>query len=621
MRLPGWCALAVLLAATPIARGAEPRVLILFANDRILPANLRVDEGIRRILDPSGQQEGATIDAEFLGVPRFTGPEHEQVMEEHLRKRYRELPPDVLILVGVEALDFWLARRDRVFPGTPVVFGGVGTEEIKSLEELSGITGLPMDITVAPAVEALLAMRPETRQIVLVHGSSKFDWMWREVAFEQCQPFADRVEITALPELPLPELKERLAALPEEAAVIYLTVFQDPAGQTYIPARVAKEVAEASSVPVMAPYDTYLGTGVLGVACSRFEDEGVAIGQLAQRVLSGERPESIGILPPNPIRLIVDERQVKRWGIESVPSGTLVRFHTPTLWEQHRTFILAVAAVVAVQALLIAALLLQRMRWQRSQNEVRGLRHELAHAGRVSMLGQLSTSLAHELSQPLGAILRNAEAADLFLQQEQPDLDELREIVADIRKDDHRAGQVIDRLRGLLKRRELELRPVELRELIEDVEDLLHSDRIRRHVEIVIDVPANLPLVPADRVHLQQVLLNLMINALDALSEGNGGGKTITVKARTVDSGHVEIAVEDNGPGIPPEAMERLFEPFFTTKGQGMGFGLSICRTIIEAHRGKLIAENGKPIGAVFRIVLPCDARGEGRSARGAQAG
>lgn len=621
----GLCALTILFATARVAGGAEPpRVLMLFANDRLLPANRQVDQGFRQTLDPTGNQSGVTIFSEFLDIPRFTGSEHEQMMEEYLQRRYRNLPPDVLVVLGVEALDFWFARRDVLFPNTPVVFGGVGVEELRSLDGASGVTGLPMEMTVAPVVESLLAMRPETRQIVLVHGSSDYDRAWRKIALQQGRSFADRVEITALPELPLEELKARLAALPSDAAVIYLTYFQSPTGETYTPAHVAKIIAEASAVPVMGPYDTYLGSGVLGVACSRFEDEGVAIGKLTRRVLSGERPESIGILPPNPARLIVDERQVKRWGIKSLPAGTDVRFHTPTLWEEHRGLIIAAVAVIALQAALIVGLLAQRAWRRQSEREIRSLRQELTHAGRVSMLGQLSTSLAHELSQPLGAILRNAEAAELFLQQEQPDLNELREIVADILKDDHRAGAVIDRLRGLFKRREVELHPVALHELIEDVHMLLHADRVRRHVEVVLDVPESLPLVHADRIHLQQVLLNLKINALDALSENNGDTRKIAVRARAVDSRFVEITVEDNGPGIPPDKMEHLFEPFFTTKGHGMGFGLSICRTIIEAHRGTLTAENREPHGAVFKITLPIEkeageegrTRDEGRGSR-----
>ena len=251
---------------------------------------------------------------------------------------------------------------------------------------------------------------------------------------------------------------------------------------------------------------------------------------------------------------------------------------------------------------LVAVLIEQKKGDERSLRE---LRQELTHVGRVTMLGQLSSSLAHELNQPLGAILRNAEAAEIFLQSDHPDLDELRAIVADIRKDDQRAGEVIARLRALLKRSELDLRSLSLSDLVEEVVMLTRTDSATRHVAIETDMPNEWPFVNGDRVHLQQVLLNLLINGMDALAEGADGSRTMTVRAQRDRDGFVEVAVSDNGPGIPAENLGRLFEPFFTTKPQGMGLGLPISETIIKAHGGRLWAENNAAGGATFRFTLP----------------
>jgi signal transduction histidine kinase len=233
------------------------------------------------------------------------------------------------------------------------------------------------------------------------------------------------------------------------------------------------------------------------------------------------------------------------------------------------------------------------------------LRQQVAHVGRVTMMGQLATALAHEINQPLGAILRNAEAAELFMQEASPDLDEIRAIIADIREDDQRAGAVIDRMRGLLKRQNLTTQPIHVDELVGDVRALVRVDAAARHVKLDVDIPGDLPPVRGDRVHLQQVLLNLILNGMDALNESSREGRRVRVTALLDGAQTVEIAVSDTGSGIPTDKLTHIFDPFFTTKPNGMGMGLPISRTIIEAHGGRFWAENNNSGGATFRFTLP----------------
>ena len=231
-------------------------------------------------------------------------------------------------------------------------------------------------------------------------------------------------------------------------------------------------------------------------------------------------------------------------------------------------------------------------------------RDELAHVGRVSMMGQLASALAHELNQPLGAILRNAEAAELFLQASPPDLQEVCAILADIRKDDQRAGAVIDRMRALLKRRESHWSELDLNAVTEEVAGLLRFDAEARRVKLTLELSRSVPGVRGDRVQLQQVLLNLILNAMDAMNGCEAGRRCVAVCVRPREE-EVEVAVSDSGHGISADNVKRLFEPFFTTKPSGMGLGLAISRTIIEAHGGRLWAENNPEGGATFRFTLP----------------
>ena len=248
---------------------------------------------------------------------------------------------------------------------------------------------------------------------------------------------------------------------------------------------------------------------------------------------------------------------------------------------------------------------------KRAEMEIQELRNNLTHADRVTMLGQLASALAHELSQPLGAILRNAEAAEIMLGDPSPDLEELRAIVTDILKDDHRAGDVIDRLRSLLKRRSLDFQPIELPALVAEVLSLLRGDAAARHVAISNVLAAGLPAIRGDRIHLQQVLLNLLLNAMDALEGATTRERHVRITAHLNNSDMVEVRIADNGPGIPADSFDRLFQPFFTTKAKGTGIGLPVSKTIIEAHKGRIWAENRQEGGACFCFTLTVATRME----------
>jgi PAS domain S-box-containing protein len=237
-------------------------------------------------------------------------------------------------------------------------------------------------------------------------------------------------------------------------------------------------------------------------------------------------------------------------------------------------------------------------------------RNELAHVTRLSTMGQLASSLAHELNQPLGAILRNTEAGELFLQDPSPDLYELRAILADIRKDDQRAGEVIDRVRALVRQREPERRLLDLNLLVGDVFTLLRPDAEKRRVRLALETDPALPPVLGDQVQLQQVLLNLLLNAMDTLDANPQARRLVMVRARPVGA-TVEVSVSDSGPGIPVDRLLRIFEPFYTSKPNGLGMGLAISRGIIEAHGGRLWAENNEAGGATFTFTMPVGKGGD----------
>jgi C4-dicarboxylate-specific signal transduction histidine kinase len=243
-------------------------------------------------------------------------------------------------------------------------------------------------------------------------------------------------------------------------------------------------------------------------------------------------------------------------------------------------------------------------RRKQAEAEARLREAELAHLSRVTVLGELSGSLAHELNQPLTAILSNAQAALRMMAQNRETREELEEIFAEIISEDKRAGEIIRKMRGLLKKGEVRAESVDLADVADETFRLLRSDFLNRGVTAGFDLAAGLPRVQADRVQVVQVLVNLATNACDAMDATPLDDRRLVLSA-VRDDGHVHVSLSDTGRGVSPEDLNRLFDPFVTTKDDGMGLGLAVCRTIVDAHGGRIWASNNEGRGATFHFTLP----------------
>ena len=257
-------------------------------------------------------------------------------------------------------------------------------------------------------------------------------------------------------------------------------------------------------------------------------------------------------------------------------------------------------------------------RRKKAEAELRQQRENLAHVTRISAMGELAASLAHELNQPLTAILSNAQAAQRFMATNPADLEEVHEILKDIVRDNNRASEVIRRMRALVKKEELESAPLDLPTLIQDIVLVVHSDAILHNIGVLLELNPGLPMVRGDKVQLQQVLLNLLLNAFDAMKDCPANEREVVIEAGQNGGRMVEVAVRDHGTGLTSDKLEKIFQPFYTTKREGLGMGLSISRSIIEAHGGRLWAENNKPDrGATFCFTVPVEGMGREGSREG----
>ena len=581
------------------------RILMLFSQARDLAGSLLLEQAVR-----AEMQAHCTNRLEFLtenlDAIHFSDQAHFRLFEDYLGKKYAGQKLDLIL--AFSSRDYRLAGElpETLFPAVPVVFVAINELEVPPAISQHGVTGIVQRFDLRGTLGLIMRLQPDTRRVVVIGGTSEAD----RATLDRIADAAQAMEGTAFDfwtNRPMAELPAAARALPKDAVILLGTVQNDVTGQHFILSQLAEMLAPSASVPVYVLGGSALGSGVLGGVVVDPEELGARTGQLALRVLGGAPPETLPIQVATKGTTMLDWRALRRWRIKEnrVPADAVVRYRPETLWDEHRNLILILLAVFLAQAATIGGLLAQRNMRRRAEEVVLKQRTELAHISRVSVMGQLTSALAHELSQPLGAILRNTEAAEIFLQEAKPDLEEIRAILADIRKDDQRAGNVIARLRSLLKRRSLELKPLDLGELLDEAVALAQSDAQLRQVNLTLQLPAKLPVVRGDRVHLQQVLLNLILNGMDAMAGVAKFQRLLVIRAETMKDGNAEVSVSDCGTGIAPDKFERLFEPFSTTKTDGMGMGLAISQTIIEAHGGKIWGGNNATHGAVFKFTLP----------------
>jgi PAS domain S-box-containing protein len=830
------------------------RVLMLYSDERLLPANISMDEAIRAAF-AVGTKNRVEFYSEFLDVARFPGEEQQQRQRNFFTDKYRERPPDLVIAVSGGALVFLTEHRAELFAGVPIVYCSVTGDPHPDHLLDAGIAEVTVPDVVAPTLEMMLRLHPDTRQVAVVSGSGLRDRQFADVFRQEMTTFENRVAFTWLTNLSMEELCGELSRLPDHTVVLYLTMFQDAAGKTSTSRQALDVFAPASRAPIYGWYDTYLGHGVVGGSIIRFEEIGRKAAQLGIRILDGEDPHTAAESESYQAAPMFDWRELRRWNIseQRLPPGSIVQFKEVTYWEQHHKLILWAISLCAVEAFLIGALLVQlrhrrlaerslrdseeRMslaaeganlgmwvwdvmkdkiwmtdkgralfgfapetrldnaalvsrvhpedramrnaalkraietrgkyameyrvllpdgtrRWigalghctnggdakgtrllgvsmdvtaqkeaqdrfrlaveaspngivlvnaqgkivlanagveklfgyerqeligravellvperfrgehvthragfhaapvaramgagrelfarrkdgtefpveigispiqspegtlvlsvivditerRQAETEARQHREEVAHLGRLAIMGEMAGSIAHELSQPLGAIVTNVGAALRFLGRGSVSTEKLREILQDIAADGKRAGEVISTVRGMGRKELGARRLLHLNDVIAEVLRLTNSDALARYCIVSTGLDPALPKVEANPVQLQEVFLNLIQNAFEASEEVPRERRRVIIRTERDGDSAVRASVRDFGPGLPADRPERVFDRFFSTKSEGMGIGLFIARSIVATHGGTLSAKNAEGGGAQFWVRFP----------------
>jgi len=531
---------------------------------------------------------------------------------DYLQALYAERPPDLIVALGAPAAEFVQRYRDSLFPNVPMLFTAVEARRVQydKLTENDTVAAAAHDFPAA--IETILQVLPDTKVVAVVNGASPNEVFWQGVFERELAPLNGRVELRWYNRLSFEDILKDAAKLPPHSVIFWHLMSVDAAGVTHEGATALRRLSSAANAPIFSYLDGFFDGSIVGGSMHSIQNGMAIAGAAAVRILNGEKAGDIKVAPSRFELPRFDWRQMQRFGItdSNLPAGSTVYFREPTVLQRYWLEIALTLGVILVQAWLILALFREHQRRQLAEVQARQRMTELAHVNRFSTAGELTASISHEINQPLAAILNNAETAAEILKSQNPtiaalpDIVELKEIVNDILNDDRRAAEVIRRMRSLLKKAPFELKSLDLNDLVRETVQFLSSLAIGRKAELVSRITPNALPILGDRIQLQQVILNVVVNALDAMKDTPGGNRTISIRTSRVED-FAELSVSDRGPGIPDDRLKEVFQPFFTTKAEGMGMGLSIARTIVEAHNGHLWVQNRDHGGASFRIKLP----------------
>jgi signal transduction histidine kinase len=551
---------------------------------------------------------------ETLDLSRFASPQQEAILRTYVQQKYSDVRFGVIVAVGASAFDLVRQWRTELWPDVPIVFAAIDEMTAAELKFDSKTTGLIMQRTIKSAMTAARILVPDLQGVAVLGGSLSRD-PYRLQYLLELPKLAAQTELTDLTGLPLAAQTTRAAALPDKTAIFYTSLFIDDEGTRYSSADALTAIARVANRPIVVDVESLVGFGATGGFVLNNVAYGQEVAALVLRILNGASIAASPIAVSEFTKPVFDWRQLQRWHIKesTLPAGSEIRFRSPSMWEQYSTQILTACAVFLIQTALIGWLIYEHRRRHLAEVRARNSMAELTQLNRLATAGELSAAIAHEIKQPITGMVAMANAAVRWLSRDSPDIGRARDALDKVVAAGHHVSDVITNVRGLFGKDTQEKTPCDVNKLIRAVLALVYIDLRKHSIESQVNLSEQLPPVIGNAVQLQQVILNLVMNAIESMVSA-AEPRVLSITSKSNEHNTVLVSIADTGSGIDVANLSRIFKPMFTTKARGMGMGLSICKSIIESHNGLIWVSAGALRGSIFHFELPVRQGDEGKS-------
>ena len=541
-----------------------------------------------------------------LVTARFSDENPDAPFVEYLSALFAKHPLDLIVSIGAPAADFVQRHRRRLFPATPMVLTAVDQRRVQYSNLTGDDAAVAVNINYLSAFENILQVLPDTKDVIVVVGTSPIEKFWKDAIGKQAEPLTNRIKLSWTDELPFEELLKQASALPPHTAIFWELMIVDAAGVVYEGDLPLERLHAVANAPIFSYDESFFGSAIVGGPLLIVADTSRLTATVAVRILNGEKAGDIKVSPVEFSAPRFDWGQMQRWGIseKNLPPGGEILFRDPTVWGQYRAYILAVAAAILIQAALIFWLLYEHRRRHLAEVQARNSIAELTQLNRLATAGELSAAIAHEIRQPIAGMVAMANAAVRWLSREIPDIGEARDAMNNVVATGHHASDVITNVRELFGKDTQEKTPTDVNKLIGKVLALVYIDLRKHSIETQLNLSEQLPPLIGNEVQLRQVVLNLVMNAIE-LMVSVAEPRVLSIKSEFTEHHSVLVSIADTGSGIDVANLNRIFAPMFTTKTRGMGMGLSICKSIIDSHNGGIWVSAGVPRGSIFHFELP----------------